>query len=239
MPPKVTLFVVAKNEIEGMKLIMPQIDRSLFAQILIGDGQSQDGSAEWCKEQGFEVYVQKQVGIRHVYQEAWPLIRGDYVITFSPDCNCKPEDLPLLVGKLAQGYDMVIASRYFQDAKSEDDGLVTAFGNWLFTALINLFFRGHYTDAMTIYRGYRTSLFYELDLHKEESYLPEKPLRTVMGIEPLLSIRAAKQKIKFLDIPSDEPLRAVGARKLQVIKWGAAYLLQVFREIYFWRASKY
>jgi len=232
---KATLFVPVLNEIEGMTAVMPEIKREWFEQILIADGNSTDGTAEKARELGFEVYVQKRPGIRHAYIEAWPLIRGDVVITFSPDGNCLPRDIPPLLAKLGEGYDMVIGSRYFGGARSEDDGLITGFGNWLFTRLINSLHGGAYTDAMGIYRAYRTSLFYELDLHREKSYVTEKICRTVMGIEPLLSVRAAKRKLRIAEVLAVEPKRIHGQRKLQIIRWGGAYLLQVFRERYYWR----
>lgn len=232
----VTLLLPILNEIEGLTAIVPTIDRKLFDQILVTDGGSRDGSAEWSSQAGLEVYVQKRKGIRHAYIEAWPLIRSEYVITFSPDGNCKAEDLAKLVAELNTGnYDMIIASRYLGDASSEDDSMLTAFGNWMFTFLINTFFRSRYTDAMTIYRGYRTSLFSELELDKDQSYQTEKYFGTVMGIEPLLSIRAAKRRVRVTEIPSDEPKRIYGKRKLQIVRWGCAYLTQIIREHFSWR----
>jgi hypothetical protein len=160
------------------------------------------------------------------------MLRGDYVITFSPDGNCPPEDLPRLIEKVKEGYDMVVASRYLPPAKSDDDGLITGFGNWLFTRTVNLLHGGAYTDAMTIFRIYRTSLFAELGLDREEAYaLPEKLYFTKMGIEPLLSVRAARAKCKISEIPSNEPKRIAGDAKVQVIRWGAAYYTQFFLEL--------
>ncbi len=231
----VTLFVPTLNEITGMREVMTKIDSSWCNQILIVDGGSTDGTVAYAKEQGYDVYVQSKRGIRHAYIEAWPLIKGEIVITFSPDGNCLPEDIPKLIEKMKEGYDMVVASRYFGGAKSEDDDLMTAFGNWLFTTLINFLHGGHYTDAMGIYRAYRTSLFYELDLHQEEAYVTEKCLGTVMGVEPLLSVRAAKKKVKMGEILGFEPKRMGGERKLLPFRWGGAYLLQVFRETYYWK----
>ncbi len=227
---KVTLFVLTHNEIVGMKAIMPRIKKEWVDEIIIADVGSVDGTLEYAKKQGYVTYVQKKKGLRHAYIEGFPLVKSDYIITFSPDGNSVPEAIPYLIEKIKEGYDMVIASRYLDHAKSHDDDLITRFGNWLFTKLINLFHKGTYTDAMVIYRIYRKSLFYELKLDTEESYSMEKWFFTTMGIEPLLSVRCAKYKKKYTEIPEDEPKRIGGERKLQVIRWGAAYLTQIIKE---------
>ena len=140
------------------------------------------------------------------------------------------------IEKMKEGYDMVIVSRYAQGAKSYDDDLITGFGNKMFTTFINFFHGGHYTDAMVIYRAYKKKLISDLDLDKDKSYtFEEKLFKTTVSWEPLLSIRCAKRKLKVADIPGDEPAREGGVRKLQVLRWGAAYMFEVFREIFIWR----
>lgn len=233
---KTTLFVPTLNEIEGMKVLMPQIDPSWVDQILIVDGQSTDGTVEYARECGYDVHIQKKRGIRHAYIEAWPLIKGDIVVTFSPDGNSDPKSIVPLIQKVRdEGYDMVIGSRYLGPAVSDDDDMITGFGNWLFTRTVNLLHGAHYTDAMVMMRAYRTNLFYELDLEKEETYRPEKWAFTVMGIEPVLSVRAVKRRMKVTEIPADEPKRIGGVRKLQVLRWGLAYQMMFFRELGYWK----
>lgn len=224
------------NEVEGMKAIMPKVQREWCDQILVIDGGSTDGTIEWAKSNGYEVYVQKKIGFRHAYTEALPLISGDIVVTFSPDGNSVPELIPTLISKVKTGADMVIASRYLGDAKSEDDDIVTGFGNWLFTKSINVLHGGHYTDAMVIFRAYRKQIIYDLELEQDQWYsTPEALFKTQISWEPLLSIRAAKAKLKISEIPGDEPPRIGGERKLKILKWGAAYYYQILREIFFWK----
>lgn len=228
---KTTLCVLTLNEIDSIKIIMPKVNKTLFDQILVIDGGSTDGTIDWCKEQGYEVYVQKQTGLRHAYLEALPLIVGDMMITFSPDGNSLPEILSTLVNELKKGWDMVIVSRYLGSAKSEDDSWLTRFGNWMFTNLINILHGGKYTDAMVIYRGYKKNLFYDLKLTDDRVFrLPEKLFFTNLSVEPLLSVRAARAKLKIHEIPGDEPKRIGGVRKLQIIRWGLAFTFQIFAE---------
>ena len=231
---KVTLLIPTLNEVDGMKAIMPLIKPEWYDQLLILDGQSTDGTIEYAKAQGYPLLIQKKKGLRHAYEEAWPHITGDVVLTFSPDGNSIPELIPQCIAKMREGYDMVIVSRYAKGAKSYDDDWITGFGNWVFTnLLINFLHGGHYTDAMVIYRAYKKNLVYDLGLNKDDAFqCAESFLKTKVSWEPLLSIRAARQKLKITEIPGDEPARIAGKRKLQVLPWGGVFLFQTIREMF-------
>ena len=232
----VTLVVPTWNEIEGMKAIMPQIRREWVDQIIILDGGSTDGTIEWARDNGYEVHVQTEPGIRQAYMEVLPKVRGDVILTFSPDGNSIPDLLPDLIAKIDEGYDMVIASRYLPPAKSADDDWITAFGNWLFTKTVNVLHGGRYTDAMVIYRAYRTRLVSELQLDQDRWYrTPEWLFRCRISWEPLLSVRAARRGLKVAEIPGDEPPRLGGERKLRILRWGGSYYFQFIRDLLFWR----
>lgn len=233
---KTTLIVCTLNEIDGMRVIMPQIKKEWSDQIIILDGGSTDGTIEYARDNGYCVYIQQKKGFRYAYMEVLPYIKGDMIITFSPDGNSLPELIPELINKMKEGYDMVIASRYLAGAQSEDDDIVTGFGNRLFTKTVNLLFGAHYTDVMVILRAYKKQLIYDLDLNKDESYeLPERLFCTRISWEPLLSVRAAKRKLKVTEIPGPEPPRIGGERKLQIWRWGAAYYFQFIREVFSWK----
>ncbi len=233
---KVTLLIPTLNEIIGMRKIMPKINRKWVDQILFLDGGSTDGTVEYARENGYEVYIQKDAGIRQGYNEILPLIRGDVVLTFSPDGNSIPELIPELITKMRAGYDMVIASRYLGNAKSEDDDMITAFGNWLFTKTVNWLHGGYYTDVMVIFRAYKKKLIFDLQLDQNRWHVtPEKLFGCRISWEPLLSVRAARRKLKVTEISGDEPGRFGGERKLRIWRWGAAYYFQFWRDWLIWR----
>ena len=204
---KTTLLVYTLNEIDGMKQIMPRIKKEWVSELIVVDGGSTDGTLEYAKEHGYNVYVQKKKGLRHAYIEGLPLVNSDFVLTFSPDGNSIPEAIPDLIKKINEGYDMVVASRYLDHAKSHDDDIITGFGNWFLTNIMNIFHKGTFTDALVMLRIYKKSLLYELKMDTEESYNVEKWYLTTIGIEPLLSIRCAKFGKTYTEIPVDEPKR--------------------------------
>ncbi len=226
----VTLLVPTLNEIDGMRQIMPTIRREWCDQIIVLDGGSTDGTIEAARDLGYEVVLQDKRGLINAYRQVYPLIRGDVLVTFSPDGNSVAGLLPQLIDKMKEGYDMVIASRYAPGAKSDDDTPMTAAGNWTFTKIINVLFGGHYTDAMVIYRAYKTKLIEELGLLEDEPFSVERNFNHMISWEPLLSMRAAKRGLKIGEIPGDEPVRVGGVGKCQHYSWGAVYLLEMAQE---------
>lgn len=233
---RVTLLIPTLNEIQGLKAIMPRIKKEWYDEIIFVDGNSTDGTIEYIRDNGYALILEKKPGLRYVLSEAVNMTKSDIIMTFSPDGNCIPELIPLLLEKIKEGYDMVIASRYKKGARSYDDTTVTGFGNWMFTAITNILYNAEYTDVMNIYRAYKKSLVKDLDLDKEATYsLPERLLRTKIGWEPILSARAASRNLKIAEIPGDEPKRIAGKAKLKIFRWGGAYLFQVIRDRFWWR----
>lgn len=217
---KTTLFVPTLNEIDGMRAIMPHVKKEWVDEILVFDGNSTDGTVEYAKSRGYRVVMQKSKGITNAYREALEVAKGDFIIAFSPDGNSLPEAIPELVQKINEGYDMVIASRYMGGAKSDDDDLVTAFGNWMFTTLINICFGGKYTDSLVMLRAFKKDIVKKLHIDVPRA-----------GMEPILSIRCAKQKLKVAEIPASEPRRIGGKRKMNPILNGLDILRLIFAEL--------
>lgn len=231
---KVTILIPVLNEIDGMKKVMPFLKKEWYDQLILIDGGSTDGTLEYAQKMGYFIFRQQKKGIRNAYMEALKYTKGDVIVTLSPDGNCLLELLPELIKKMHEGYGMVIVSRYAGGAKSYDDTIVTGFGNWFFTFVVNFLYRVHYTDVMGIYRAYKKELIYSLELDKDAGYTtPERLFRTNISWEPLLSVRCAKKKLRVAEIPGDEPNRVGGEKKLQVVRWGAAYLFQFIRDRFF------
>ena len=221
--------MLSYNEILGLQTVLPRIQKNWVDEIIIVDGGSTDGSIEYAESMGFFVLRQKRLpedstawgsGIVEGYRQGLARATGDYIINFTPDNNCIPEVIPRLVAKIKEGYDMVIASRYLGDAKSQDDTFVTAFGNWFFTTLVNVLFRSHYTDVLGFYRAYRKNLTQELGIDIR------------LSVSTQQCIRCKKKNIRVTEIPADEPSHIGGKSSRSILKNGFIELKTIFEEFF-------
>lgn len=216
---KTTVLVPTLNEIDGVKAVLPKIDRKWVDEIIVVDGGSTDGTVEYCEKNGYFVHKQKQKGYGRAIIEGVNLAKGDIVIDFMADGNSLPETIPLLIEKISEGYDMVVASRYKGPAISDDDDSVTRFGNWMFTTITNVLFGSSYTDVLNGYRAYRKASFLALNMD-------------VRGLSWALqqSARFYTHGFKVTEVPTDEPKRIGGERKMHVLFTGLDISFLILKE---------
>ena len=217
--PKVSLIVLTYNEKEGLEKMMPLVKKSWADEVIIADYNSTDGTIESAKKMGFKVIQGKKKGRGNGFRDGLENATGDILVYFSPDGNELPEDIPKLVDKIKQGYDMVIASRFSKLSKSEDATLVRRIGNNMFTIIINLLFRTKLTDAVNGFRAIRTDVMKKINTDAEN-----------FEIELQMTARCAKKGYKITEIPTIEPKRIGGTAKLNTIIDGWRILKFVLKE---------
>ena len=231
MNNQVTIIIPTLNEIDGLKWFMPRLKKEWYDEIIVVDGNSTDGTIEYCRQNGYPIFIQSKKGPPNAYEEAFKRSTKDIIVTITPDGNSVPELIPKLVERIREGYDMVIASRYSGSAKSDDDDMLTRFGNRMFTSLTNILFRAHYTDVMVGFRAYRRDSVDKMRLYNQDktNWLRRRFVQ-MNSWDPGSSLRAAKLKLRVCDIPGDEPRRIGGTRKLSIIKAGFGTLFQILCE---------
>jgi len=193
------------DEIEGVKGIFEKIPIDLFDQFIVMDNHSNDGTIEFLEEHDVNVIQQKNPGRTNALIEAIEHASGDIIVNLSSDGNENPEDIPKILKKFEEGYEMVTASRFLPESKVdvEDDKLrIRVFGNKICAMLVNLCWGTNVTDTTNALRGFTKSCY------------KRAKLNTFGYTENFqLTIRCGKLKIKTTEIPTQELPRIGGVVK--------------------------
>ncbi|MCH9039771.1 MAG: glycosyltransferase family 2 protein [Chloroflexi bacterium] len=217
---KTSLIAATLNEIEAVRVVLPEISKVGVDEIIVTDGGSTDGTVEFCRESGYTVVEQTGRGYGSAIRQGVEAATGDIIIEFPPDGNSVASKIPDVVAEIeANNYDFVIVSRYKDGAKSYDDDFMTGFGNRMFTGLTNLVFGTSYTDVLVGYRAYRKEAFMQLDLDEDGLSWPLQE-----------AVRFHSHGFKVGEIGGDEPERIGGERKMKPFKTGRDILSLMYRE---------
>ena len=216
---KVVLIAPTINELEGLRLTFPRLDKTIIDEIIVADKNSTDGTIEYCKENGYRIYHQQSRGYGAAVMEVIAMTDADVIVEFCADGSSIPEKVSDLLAKINEGYDLAVASRYKDGAKSYDDDLVTRIGNWFFTKLINILFRARYTDTLVGFRAYRRSAYNSIRMSTP-----------AFAWTAQQSIQFAKAGLKVAEIGADEPARVGSKRKMSPVKAGSEILKVIFKE---------
>ena len=219
-----SVIIPTMNEIIGIQHTLPQVDRNWADEWIVIDNNSNDGTPEEAKKMGFTVINQTGDGLGDAYRQAVKYASSENILFFSPDGNALPEDIPKLIKKMNDGdYDIVQISRFGKNGKSEDDTLVTAFGNRMFTFIANCFFGGKLTDTLFGFKIIKKKIFEEIKLDGE-----------FLTLEQQMSIKSMKKKLKITEIDGVEPKRIGGEAKMRPLTTGSQLSLQLIKEFIYW-----
>jgi glycosyltransferase involved in cell wall biosynthesis len=222
-----TLLLPTLNEIDAARIIIPQLRKEWVDEIIVVDGGSTDGTVEYMRGAGLRVHLQTVRGYGEGMLEALHIANGDVIIEFNPDGNCIPGDIPRIIATVREGYDLVIGSRYRDGAKSDDDDWLTAFGNWMFTRIVNVLFGTRYTDVLVGFRAYRRKEALRLNFDAPGLSWPCQS-----------STRFARAGLRVTEIAADEPARIGGTRKMMPVRTGLQICRLILRDFVAFRPDK-
>jgi len=213
--PYVSIVIPTLNEAKNIKWIIPAIRkvmRGYHYEIIVVDGRSEDGTARVARSLGCRVIsgdLKKGEALLKGFAES----NGRVLIAMDADQSHRPKELRLLIAGIEAGYDMCAGSRFITGGGSEDITPFRMFGNKMFVALVNLLYGSHYTDIAYGYNAFTRRTIRRLRLTEPG-----------FGIETDMHTKAAKYRLKVIEIPSFEKKRKSGTGKLRSFSDGLLIL---------------
>ncbi|RAM50584.1 MAG: glycosyltransferase [Hapalosiphonaceae cyanobacterium JJU2] len=178
--PSVSVVVPVRDEVESLPHLLEAIASTLNAsnlsyEIICVDDGSSDGSAQFLKEQAQIRNDLKAVILRRNYGQTAAMAAGFYyahgkaVVTLDADLQNDPADIPMLLAKLDEGYDLVSGWRLNRQDAALTRLLPSKIANWLIRQITSV----HIHDYGCSLKAYRAELVADMNLYGElHRFLP-------------------------------------------------------------------
>ncbi|MDZ8086433.1 MAG: glycosyltransferase family 2 protein [Nostoc sp. DedQUE12b] len=178
--PDVSVVVPIHDEVESLPLLLEAIASTLSSsqvnyEIICVDDGSTDGSGDFLKEQAQVRTDLKAVILRRNYGQTAAMAAGFYyavgkaIVTLDADLQNDPADIPMLLAKLDEGYDLVSGWRQKRQDGAVNRLLPSKIANWLIrsTTSVNIH------DYGCSLKAYRAELLADMNLYGElHRFLP-------------------------------------------------------------------
>lgn len=178
--PDVSVVVPVRDEVESLPLLLEAIASTLSAsglnyEIICVDDGSTDGSAELLKAEAQRRSDLKAVILRRNYGQTAAMAAGfNYalgkaIVTLDADLQNDPADIPMLLAKLDEGYDLVSGWRQKRQDGALNRLLPSKIANWLIRRTTSVDIH----DYGCSLKAYRAELVADMHLYGElHRFLP-------------------------------------------------------------------
>ncbi|NJO43402.1 MAG: glycosyltransferase family 2 protein [Cyanobacteria bacterium CRU_2_1] len=174
LQPEVSVVVPIHDEVENIPRLVEvisgtlQADRLSYEIVCVDDGSS-DGSTELLRQLAHDRTDLRTVVLRRNYGQTAAMAagfnhaKGKAIVTLDGDLQNDPRDIPLLLAKLDEGYDLVSGWR-----KQRQDAMLTRLvpskiANWLIAKVTGVSIH----DYGCSLKAYRSELVEDMNLYGE------------------------------------------------------------------------
>ena len=218
---KVSVIVPTLNEEGCIKSVLNEIPKGFVDEILIVDGNSTDNTVKIVRQMGYPVVMQEGGGLGNGIKTAIKHVTGDIIIVLDADGSHNPKEIPRMLKKMEEGYDVVVASRYINGGGSLDDTIIRYFGNRFFNFLCALLHGLPIHDILMGFKVFRKKVLEDVEIKTSgQEYDAE------------IVIKAHKKGFRLGEVPVIERKRMYGETKLRDMHHGYKILKVIIKEFF-------
>ncbi|MFB6277094.1 MAG: glycosyltransferase family 2 protein [Halothece sp.] len=178
--PQVSVIIPIYNEVESLVSLVSAIAQSLVTtsrhyEIICVDDGSKDGSISLLKELAQTrtdlraVLLRRNYGQTAAMAAGFHYAQGDIIVSLDADLQNDPSDIPRIIAKVEEGYDLVSGWRQNRQDAALTRLLPSKIANWIIGRVTNV--RIH--DYGCSLKGYRAELLADMNLYGElHRFLP-------------------------------------------------------------------
>lgn len=214
MKPEVSIIVPAHNEegdIEKCVDSLLKSCRGLNYEIVLVDDASRDKTPEIVDR-----LAKKYKNIRAVHRKlpngfgrairtGLENAHGEILIPFMADMSDDPNTIPKLVGKIKEGYDIAIGSRFVKGGKVVDYPKLKYAANRIYNKVVGALFRQNIKDFSNAFKAYRREILNGVDLQSNGFEITSE-----MILKPI-----AMKNAKVFEVPTVWRNRKTGKAKFK------------------------
>jgi glycosyltransferase involved in cell wall biosynthesis len=211
-----SIILPAKNEAAALVDLLPALRAAQpDAEIIVSDDGSSDNTAELCARHGIKrVGTPYSMGNGAAIKRGARAATGDVLVFMDADGQHDLADIPRLLAKLDEGFDMVVGARGWDDQAGVGRGVANTFYNWLASKMT-----GHpILDLTSGFRAARADKFREF-LHLYPNGF-SYPTTSTMAF-----FRSA-YPVAYVPIKAAE---RIGTSHIRPLRDGVRFLLIIFK----------
>jgi len=222
-----TLVIPAKNEKESLPIVLNELKKFNIKILVVLEKEDME-TINSIRNYNCDILYQLNKGYGDALIQGINNTKTKYFCIFNADGSFVADELKDIFNLLENNSsDFVFGSRYMKNASSDDDTIVTYFGNKIFSLLGNLFFSLKISDILYTYVMGNTKLAQSLNLvEKKFSLCIELP------------IKAKRSGFKLISFPCHERQRIAGKKKVNAFKDGFLILISMIKLFFFKSINK-
>ena len=204
-----TIVIPAKYESESLPVVLDQfIGKSYDVCVVLEKSDTETINS--IREKNCRIVYQSKKGFGNALIEGIISSQTEYFCIFNADGSMEINEIDIMLEKISNSdCDIIFASRYEKNSKSDDDTIVTWIGNKIFTLIGKIFFSLNITDILYTFVLGKTKEVKELNLNQNDfRFCVELP------------IKAKKKGLNLCTITAHEKKRIAGKKKVNALRDG-------------------